>query len=196
MASQDPNERPEPRTEPTYGPQPSSRATATQRIEEEGAVQRAKETAGEAIDKAGKRAESAITQQKGRAAESLAAVADAIRKTGLDLRGQEHESLAGYAEKAAAQVERLGDTLRNREVGEIVDDVERFARRQPAVFLGGAFLLGVLAARFLKASERRAPSMDESYYPQTDYVRGETYGSATSSSPSTGGTVGTYPIEP
>ena len=31
-----------------------------------------------------------------------------------------------------------------------------FARRRPAVFIGGAFLIGIGIARFLKASDRSA----------------------------------------
>ena len=35
-----------------------------------------------------------------------------------------------------------------------VSSTERFARREPLFFLGGAFVVGLLAARFLKSSER------------------------------------------
>jgi hypothetical protein len=35
-----------------------------------------------------------------------------------------------------------------------VDEVENFARRRPAMFLGGAFLLGLAATRFLKSSRQ------------------------------------------
>ena len=34
----------------------------------------------------------------------------------------------------------------------MVTQVEQYARRQPAIFLGGAFALGLLGARFLKSS--------------------------------------------
>ena len=45
-----------------------------------------------------------------------------------------------------------------RDLTELMDDVNRFARRQPALFVGAAFAAGALAARFLKSSpdgERR-----------------------------------------
>jgi hypothetical protein len=37
-----------------------------------------------------------------------------------------------------------------------VSEAEDFARRQPALFLGGAFALGLLGARFLKSSGQQA----------------------------------------
>jgi hypothetical protein len=36
-----------------------------------------------------------------------------------------------------------------------MDDVAVFARRRPALFIGGAFLIGIGIARFLKASADR-----------------------------------------
>jgi hypothetical protein len=41
----------------------------------------------------------------------------------------------------------------------MIQEVERFARRQPALFLGGAFTLGLIAARFLKSSSEVSHSM-------------------------------------
>jgi hypothetical protein len=40
----------------------------------------------------------------------------------------------------------------------MVRNVEDFARRQPALFIGGAFMLGLLGARFLKSSAQTDPS--------------------------------------
>jgi hypothetical protein len=34
-------------------------------------------------------------------------------------------------------------------------DLENAARRQPAIAIGGAIVLGLIGARFLKSSERR-----------------------------------------
>ena len=45
--------------------------------------------------------------------------------------------------------------LRGKDFDRMVDDLEGFARRQPALFLGGAFMLGLLAARFLKSGNPR-----------------------------------------
>jgi hypothetical protein len=35
------------------------------------------------------------------------------------------------------------------------NDLENLARRQPAIVIGGAVVLGLIGARFLRSSERR-----------------------------------------
>jgi hypothetical protein len=49
----------------------------------------------------------------------------------------------------------VSNYLQNTDVSEMVDRTEEFARRRPALFLGGAFALGLLGARFLKSSRRQ-----------------------------------------
>ena len=61
-------------------------------------------------------------------------------------------SYAPYADQAANQVQRLAKYLHTHEVNQIVDEAEDWARRDPMLALGGAFVLGLLAARFLKSS--------------------------------------------
>jgi hypothetical protein len=95
-----------------------------------------------------------LTSQKGRAADGLGSVVEAIRQTGQQLR-EKNGTLAGYADSAATQLEGWASSLRDRDVSDIVEDVKTFARRRPAVFLGSGVVLGIIAARFLKSS---APS--------------------------------------
>ncbi len=59
---------------------------------------------------------------------------------------------AKYSESVASQVEQFSRYLEKKDLRDVANDVERFARRNPAVFLGGAFALGLLAARFLKSA--------------------------------------------
>ena len=44
--------------------------------------------------------------------------------------------------------------VREQSLSSLTGDLTRFARQNPAVFLGGAALLGFAAARLMKASER------------------------------------------
>jgi hypothetical protein len=99
-------------------------------------------------EKAGAQLES----QKGRATEGLDAIAQAVRQSTGQLRNDHHETVAQYVDKAAEQLERLSGKLRDKDIGELLDDAQRLARRQPALFIGGSFALGLLAARFLKSS--------------------------------------------
>ena len=60
--------------------------------------------------------------------------------------------IADLASTAADQAEALAGYLRENDVRQIIGNVETFARRQPLLFLGGAFVLGVAASRFIKAA--------------------------------------------
>jgi hypothetical protein len=98
------------------------------------------------------RAAAQLSTQKNRATDGLESVAQAIKQSTQQLRAQKHDSIAQVVEKAADKIERFSTELRNRDVDDIVNNVQRFARRQPALFVGSAFALGVLGARFMKSS--------------------------------------------
>jgi uncharacterized membrane protein YgcG len=59
---------------------------------------------------------------------------------------------AEYGDTLAQQIEKISQYFERSDVRVMVRDVETFARRNPAVFIGGAFAVGLLAARFLKSS--------------------------------------------
>jgi len=115
-------------------------------------LQQTQRKAGEIADQARTQVMSQLDSQKERATGGLGSVALALRQTGQHLREQEQVALGQYVERAAEAVERFSGSLGRRDVNEMVDEVENFARRQPALFLGSTFALGLLAARFLKSS--------------------------------------------
>jgi hypothetical protein len=94
-----------------------------------------------------------ISGQKERVVRGLTSVVEAVRETGKQLRDKQQSGIAGYLDGAANQIERFSQGVSQKEVGEIVDDVQRFAQRQPALFLGLGFGIGLLGARFLKSSK-------------------------------------------
>ena len=100
---------------------------------------------------------SAADTQKNRAAEGLGGIADVARQTGDELRGQ-NEMLASWVHAASDHLRTLADSLRDRPAADLAEDLARFARQRPALFLGGAFLLGLGVARLLKASPDQASS--------------------------------------
>ncbi len=90
--------------------------------------------------------------QKGQIADAVSTAAQALRQTGDQLRGQNQGAVAEYFDGAAEQVNRLSRSVRDRDVGQLIGEVERFARRQPGLFAGSAFAIGLIGARFLKSS--------------------------------------------
>jgi hypothetical protein len=101
------------------------------------------------------RANAQITTQKDRATDGLGTIAQAVRRSTQELRGGSHDTLAEYVEQAADQLERLSTHLKSKDVGELLHDAQRLARRRPVVFIGSAFALGLIGARFLKSSRPR-----------------------------------------
>jgi hypothetical protein len=117
----------------------------------------AKNTAGQAYGVATEKATTVIEEKKGDLASGLTTVADTIRQVGSTLRETEEQTgitdtAAQYGDSLAQQIEKISTYFERSDVRVMVRDVETFARRNPAVFVGGAFALGLLAARFLKSS--------------------------------------------
>jgi hypothetical protein len=120
-----------------------------------------------------------LEEQKTAASSGIGTVAHAFRQTGKSLRGQEQEGVAQYIDQAADRLEQFSHYLGERDLGELARDAEQFARREPALFLGGAFAIGMLAARFLKSSGSNGTGSQEQWRGQADW-----YGQA----PATSGT--------
>jgi hypothetical protein len=139
-----------------------------------GIVNRVKETAT-----------SQLSAQKDKATDGLGSVAQAVRQTTQNLRDQQHDTVAQYVERAADQIERISEGLKNKDVTELFADAQRLARQQPALFIGGAFALGLVGARFLKSS---APYRSDI----TMYDRGNRVESSGSTSYVSGGTTRAY----
>lgn len=132
-----------------------------------GIVSQVKESGGriasEAIGQVKDKAAVKIDEQKNSLAQNLDGVAQTIRHLGGNLKDTGipvgvASTTVEYGDKLAKQVEQFSNYLEKHNVGEMMKDVENFARRNPAYFIGGAFLLGFLGARFLKSSSNRSAS--------------------------------------
>ncbi len=112
-----------------------------------------------------------LSVHKRRTADLAASVASALRKVSIE-RG-EQKQVATLQVMAANKIDDLSRFLRASETNELVEKVERIVRRQPAVLLGGTFVLGFLGARYvtnfsrsssegLKSSHASVPLMESS----------------------------------
>ena len=96
-----------------------------------------------------------IDEQKENLAQRVDQYTEAMRSACEKLRSEEGNVLAGPAQKAVDQLERMSGYLREKQLADVLDDLESYARRRPEVVFGGLFVVGLAAARFLKASRRR-----------------------------------------
>jgi hypothetical protein len=156
------------------------------------AVDQAKQNAGQVVDQMREQASNRLVGQIGQTSEGLHSASEALRSVGQQLRqnAQAPAPIAQYADKAADQVERVSTYLRDKDLDRIVDDVERFARHNPATFIGGAFALGLLASRFLKSTPEQRTSMIDATGQWNRDHSGSTWNQ---SHPTTPGTTPTSP---
>ena len=113
----------------------------------------AKQAATQVTGQAKQAAQSQLAVRKDQTAHGLNTVSAAVHDMGDKLRQNgQTSSYAQFADQAAQQIQRFSGYLRNHDVREIVDDAEDWMRREPMIALGGAFVLGLLGARFLKSS--------------------------------------------
>lgn len=85
-------------------------------------------------------------RQKADVAESLRNVAQTMREAA---RSQPEGMGARLVDEAAWRLEDVSSRLNDRSIAEMADDVARFGRRNPAMFLAGCLAAGFAAGRFL-----------------------------------------------
>ncbi len=131
----------------------------------------AKDTAGQAYEVAAEKATTKLEEQKTNLSGGLSSIADSVRKVGENLRGPDVQDgitkfTSDYSGKAAEKIEGVANYFERKNVREMYSDLEGFARRNPMAFIGGAFALGLLTARFLKSGSSQASDTFNRSTPQ------------------------------
>jgi len=141
------------------------------------AKEQAAEVAGEAknqtrvlLDQTRSEISSQGTAQQQRAATGLRSVADEI--TGM-INGEGGTSgmASDLARQLSDRVQTAADWLESREPRDLLDEVQRFARRRPGTFLAAAGVLGFLGGRMTRGAvdEARDSGGDSSDYRSASY---------------------------
>lgn len=103
------------------------------------------------LDDTTEKVKSAVSEQKNAGAEYLDKVAHAIHRAAGEFEADVPQA-APYIRRAGSELSTVAKAVRERDVRELVTEVEDVARRQPALFFGGAVILGFAALRFLKSA--------------------------------------------
>ena len=120
------------------------------------AGEQAKAVAGDAKDQARQLVENSRQQLRSQAGEQTQKAASSLRDLGDQLQrmvrgeGPAEGPAADIARQAAQTVQRFADNLENRRPEEILEDVKRFARQRPGLFVLGALGAGFVAGRVLR----------------------------------------------
>lgn len=115
------------------------------------------EQAKEVASDAGAKLRTTVTEQKAAGADYVGNVANIIRRTAYEF-DSDIPQAGHYIRKAAAQLENVSDAMRNKDISQIVGNVQDFARKQPTAFFGAAVVLGFAAVRFLKSAPSASAS--------------------------------------
>jgi hypothetical protein len=133
-------------------------------------LQQAKQTTSEVVSQVQQQASSQLTQQKDTIASQLSSVVNAVRRFDETLTNEGNGPIARfagqYSQKAADGLDRFAQYLKEQDPKRLFNDVQNFGRRQPALMIGGAFLLGFAGARIIKSSMDAASSGSTHNQPQ------------------------------
>jgi len=103
------------------------------------------------ISKASEKLHDTAEQQKAAGANLMSEMAGAVRRAAGEFDSQVPLA-ADYIRHAADQMDSMSNAVRQRDIGQIVSELQSLARRQPTAFLGATFLAGFAAVRFFKSS--------------------------------------------
>jgi hypothetical protein len=136
---------------------PESQQGKTEQAQEkaQAVAGQAREKTQEAAGEARSRLRDQVGQRSTQAGEKISSTGSDLRSVSEELRKQGKETPARLADQAADRVERVGSYFAESDADRILSDVEDLGRRQPLAVLAGGMVLGIVAARFLKASSTR-----------------------------------------
>ena len=120
-------------------------------------LSQAKSVAGEAYSTVADKATTTIEERKSGLTNELTKAAQTVRRLSETLTDEaDQTSVTEYATKytdaAAQKLESVAEYFERSDLRTVVRDVESYGKRNPAVFLGVAFGIGILAARLFKSS--------------------------------------------
>ena len=111
------------------------------------AAEQLKNAVASQVEQTRQRAESA----KDQTAERIRRVAVGLRHVSETLQPDD-ELAARFTERASVSLDRFAGYVGSADVRRLRSDAERFSRARPAMFFGGAFLVGLAIGRFFKSS--------------------------------------------
>ena len=130
---------------------PDTNFGATGAEKSESIVDDVKATIGEIAEPIKEKAEALAEDQKDAGSGHMKTLATAVHGAARELEGG-MPKIASSVHSVAQQIEKTADDLRNRNVEDLFESFDRYAREQPALVFGGALMAGFVLSRFLKSS--------------------------------------------
>ena len=122
----------------------------------EGIVADVKTTIGEMAEPLKDKAEQLAEDQKEVGTGHMRTLATAVHGAARELESG-MPKIANAVHDVAKKIEQTADDLRTRNIDDLFEGFDRYARQQPAIVFGGALMAGFVLTRFLKSSAKAAP---------------------------------------
>jgi len=117
----------------------------------ENVVQDVKATLGEIAEPLKGKAEQLAEEQKEAGTNRIRTLATAVHGAARELES-DMPKIASSVHEAAQRIEKTASDLRNKNIDELFEAFDGYARQQPAIVFGGAVIAGFVLSRFLKSS--------------------------------------------
>jgi hypothetical protein len=118
------------------------------------AARRLKETASTVIDRGKEAATDSIEKGAERLSSSADSAASALRRAADEVE-KDNRWIGAALRKSAEGIERASASLSGGDISSTVDNLNGFARRNPAMFLGASLAVGFALARVGKTAVER-----------------------------------------
>jgi ElaB/YqjD/DUF883 family membrane-anchored ribosome-binding protein len=107
--------------------------------------------AGTLLNQAGDKIKDAADQGKTKAGGAMDELASMVEGVATSLDEKLGAQYGDYARKAASAVSGVADTLKSKDVDELMEGARDFVRKKPAIAIGAAAALGFVLTRLIKA---------------------------------------------
>ena len=124
---------------------------------------------------------------RGTAADNLEKLAEGAQAAASTLQHDDVGHLSEYVSDMATRMTSFSSNLRTKSGDEILHDVSRIARENPALFVTGSVAIGFGLARFARASQKQAVQETVSETASRNYAENSTYSPQSGNYAATGG---------
>lgn len=115
-------------------------------------AQHLKDDASSLVDNAKSEAQDKVEDLRATAADKVDTLAEGIQAAASKLEGDDIGHMSEYVTELAESLGRLSSSMRDKSGDELLKEVTRLARDNPALFVTGSIAVGFGLARFAKAS--------------------------------------------
>jgi|CXWL01.1.fsa_nt_gi ElaB/YqjD/DUF883 family membrane-anchored ribosome-binding protein len=138
---------------------PKAKAAATRaakavkpvRMKAENAAESFKDQASTLVGKAGEKAREYASTGKEKATDSLFSISDFVDDVAKSVDDRLGKQYGDYARRAASAVSGVADSLKGKEIDDLVADTRKFVREKPAVAIGAAAAIGFVLTRLFRS---------------------------------------------